>query len=115
MNSNGVLAKGILNAADQLGLGLDQLGLVLGVDYNMILQLKANQELDPASKQGQQALLLIRIFQSLYALNGGNIEWIRHFMNSPNLITGGIPIEQIQQKAGLIKVLESVQSLLSKN
>jgi hypothetical protein len=108
MNNKTVLAKAVLKAAEQLGLEQAQLEQVLNLHHTEII------ELDPGSKSGQKALLLIQVFQSLYALNGGDIEWIRHFMNSQNRVTGGIPIEQIQQKAGLIKVLESVQSLGSK-
>ena len=110
MNNKTVLAKAVLNAAEQLGLEPSQIDQVLGVDHTAII----NMGVDPVSKPGQQALLLIRVFQSLYALNGGEVEWIRHFMCSQNQITGGVPLEQIQSEIGLVKVQECLQALLIK-
>lgn len=103
VDRNVVLAKAVLNTAKKLGLCDDQLGKVLGVDYSTIQQLKT---LDPSSELGERALILIQIFRSLYALSGGNAEWIQRFMESPNLMTGGIPIEQVQDQTGLIKIFE---------
>lgn len=108
MNNKTVLAKAVLKAAEQLGLEQAQLERVLNFHHTAIM------ELDPASEPGKQALLLIRVFQSLYTLTGGDIDQIRHFMNGPNRMTGGIPMHQIQSKLGLIEVLNCVQSLGSK-
>jgi hypothetical protein len=103
MNRDKLLAKAVLNAAKKLELESNQLAKVLGVDHSTILQLKT---LDPESEQGERALILIQIFRSLYALSGGNANWIQRFMRSPNRMTGGIPIEQVQNETGLIKVFE---------
>ena len=105
-----MLAKAVLNAAEQLGLEQRQIDQVLGVDHTAII----NMGVDPVSKPGQQALVLIRVFQSLYALTGGDIEAIQNFMSSPNLMTGGIPIEQIQEDTGLVQVQECLHALLIK-
>lgn len=40
--------------------------------------------LDPASQQGELALLFLRIYSVLYALTGGDMDWMRHFMNTSN-------------------------------
>ena len=103
MNRDKVLAKAVLNTAKKLGLESNQLAKVLDVDHATILQLKA---LDPESEQGERALILIQIFRSLYALSGGNANWIQRFMKSPNRMTCGIPIEQVQDETGLMKVYE---------
>jgi hypothetical protein len=102
-----VLSKAVLHAAEKLGLTTDQLVLILDID-------SINLTLDPDSKPGKKALLLIQIFQLLDALNGGDLEWIQHFMCSQNQITGGVPIEQIQNETGLVKVQECLQALLIK-
>ncbi|MCS3528620.1 MbcA/ParS/Xre antitoxin family protein [Acinetobacter johnsonii] len=109
MDNKVVLSKTVLHAAENLGLTTDQLALILDIEKPSI-----NLTLDPDSKPGKKALLLIQIFQSLDALNGGDLEWIQNFMSSPNRITGGIPIEQIQEDPGLVQVLECVQALLIK-
>lgn len=107
MDDKVVLSKAVLHAAEKLGLTTDQLALILNID-------SINLTLDPDSKPGKKALLLIQIFQLLDALNGGDLEWIQHFMCSQNQITGGVPIEQIQNETGLVKVQECLQVLLIK-
>jgi DNA-binding XRE family transcriptional regulator len=85
-----VLAKALLRAGEQLGLSQTALAEVLGVHRTTITQLKKNLKLDPNSKQGELALLLIRLARALFALTGGDQKWIQHFMRTPNRITGGI-------------------------
>ena len=109
-----VLAKATLNAADQLGLKQSELAAVLGLHRTAISRLKQNPSLDPASKQGELALLLIRIARALYALTGGDRDWIRHFMNTHNKVTGGVPAEQIASIQGLMTVLQFVDAIRSK-
>lgn len=109
-----VLSKALLNAADQLGLKQMQLASVIGVHRNAISRLKTNLDLDPATKQGELALLLIRVYRALYALSGADAAWIHHFMNSPNEVTKGVPIEQIQSVNGLFTVLNFVDAIRGK-
>ncbi|WP_413772399.1 antitoxin Xre/MbcA/ParS toxin-binding domain-containing protein [Acinetobacter sp. A47] len=78
---------------------------MIGVHRSSISGLKAKPVLDPASKQGKLALLLIDIYLAVYALSGGDPEWINYFMNSFNEATKGVPIELIQSINGLVKVL----------
>lgn len=110
-----VLAKAVLNAAEQLGLKQSQLAGILGIHRTAVSRLKKNLSLDPNSKQGELALLFIRLARSLFALTGGDQEWMQHFMQSPNMLTVGIPQEQIQSIEGLIKVLHCVDALRGKN
>lgn len=109
-----VLAKAILNAAEQLGLKQADLASVLGVHRTAISRMKQNLSLDPKSKQGELALLLIRIARSLFTLTGGDKEWIQHFMRSKNQVTGGVPVEQISSIQGLVTVLQFVDALRGK-
>lgn len=109
-----VLAKAVLNAAEQLGLKQAQLAAILGVHRTAISRLKGKPELDPASKQGELALLLIRLYRALYALTGGDADWMRHFMNTPNRVTGGIPVQQLESISGLVSVLQFVDAIRGK-
>lgn len=109
-----VLAKAVLNAADQLGLKQAELAAVLGIHRTAVSRLKQNPALDPKSKQGELALLLIRIARALFALTGGDKDWIKHFMHSPNEVTGGVPARQIESIQGLIQVLQFVDALRGK-
>lgn len=112
--SESVLAKAVLNASDQLGLKQAELAAVLGMHRTAVSRLKKTPSLDPRSKQGELALLLIRMARALYALTGGDKDWILHFMQSPNKVTGGIPREQIASIEGLIRVLQFVDAIRGK-
>jgi len=109
-----VLAKAVLRAADQLGLRQADLAAVLGIHRTAVSRLKQNLSLDPASKQGELALLLVRVARALYALTGGDPQWIEHFMRTPNALTGGTPARQIESIQGLITVLQCVDALRGK-
>lgn len=61
--------------------------------------------------RGELALLLIRLYQDLYTLTGGDRAWMEHFLTLVNRVTGGIPIHQIETKSGLITVLNFVESI----
>lgn len=106
-----VLAKAVLNAATQLGLKQADLAAVLGVHRTAISRLKQNPSLDPASKQGELALLLIRVARALFALTGGDKDWMLHFMHSHNTATNGTPAQQIESVQGLVTVLQFVDAI----
>ncbi|AHG62470.1 MbcA/ParS/Xre antitoxin family protein [Advenella mimigardefordensis] len=109
-----VLAKAVLRAAEQLGLKQAELAAVLGLHRTAISRLKSTPSLDPDSKQGELALLLLRLARALFALTGGDQEWIRHFMRTPNNITGGIPAAQIETIQGMTTVLQFVDAIRGK-
>ena len=109
-----VLAKAVLRAAEQLGLKQAELAAVLGMHRTAISPLKTTASLDPDSKQGELALLLLRLARALFALTGGDQEWIRHFMRTPNKITGGIPAAQIETIQGMTTVLQFVDAIRGK-
>lgn len=109
-----VLAKAVIRASDQLGLKQSDLAGVLGVHRTAVSRIKTSLVLNPDSKQGELALLLIRVARAVYALAGGDDQWIKHFMRSPNKITGGTPIEQVQTVQGLMQVLRFVDAARGK-
>lgn len=111
---NVVLAKAVLRASEQLGLKQADLGKVLGMHRTMISRLNRTPSLNPKSKEGELALLLIRLARVLFALTGGDAAWIKHFMTTPNKMTGGIPAKQIESIQGLMTVLRFVDAIRGK-
>jgi DNA-binding XRE family transcriptional regulator len=109
-----VLSKAVLRAAKQLSLKQEELASVIGVHRTAITRLKHKQDLRPDSKSGELALLLIRVGRALFALAGGNEAWIKHFMRSPNTLTGGVPAEQVQTVQGLVRVLSCLDAIRGK-
>ena len=105
-----VLAEALANAGRQLGMSQADLGAVIGRDRTVI----SRGRIDPASKAGELALLLIRCYRALYVLVGGNPEQMRHWMQTENLHTGGIPAEQVKTVQGLTSVLEYLDAIRGK-
>ncbi|WP_038343284.1 antitoxin Xre-like helix-turn-helix domain-containing protein [Acinetobacter sp. A47] len=106
-----VLAQAVFKAADQLGLSKTQLASVIGWELNTIQQIENSAKLDPSSPQGESALLLIRLYQGLSAQMSDDPEWISNFMNTFNTASGDIPVQQIQTREGLVKVLNIVEAI----
>ncbi len=102
-----VLTKALLNAGKALGLNQKQLGQVIGRDRTAFHR----GGISPQSKAGELALLLIRVYRSLYALVGGKEQDLQHWMQTENRHTGGIPAEQVLSVTGLIRVLEYLDAI----
>lgn len=95
-----VLAKATLRAAQALGLSQAQLCRIIGRDRSSL----SRSGIDPTSKSGELALLLIRCYRSLAVLVDGNSDQIQHWMQTDNTHTGGVPAEQLDSVAGLVQV-----------
>ena len=103
------LSKALLNAGKELGLSQTELGKIIGKDRTSI-----SRGIDPESKAGELALLLIRCYRSLYVLVGGKTDDLKHWMHTENLHVGGIPAAQILKTQGLVHVLEYLDALRGK-
>jgi hypothetical protein len=101
-----VLAKAAVRAGKALGLSQSDLGAIIGRDRTSL-----RRGIDPDSKAGELAALLIRVYRSLYALVGGDGEPMRHWMSVENRHTGGVPREQIRTVAGLARVAEYLDAM----
>lgn len=104
-----VLIKALINAGKCLGLSKAVVGKVVGKDRTSL-----NRGLEPESKAGELALMLIRCYRSLYVLVGGQPGDIKHWMNTYNLHTQGVPAEQVQTVQGLTLVLEYLDAIRGK-
>ena len=102
-----VLALALVNAGKELGLTQADVGAVIGRDRTAL----SRGQLDPASKSGELALLLIRAYRALFALVGGDRVAMRHWMRAENLHTGGVPFEQIRSVQGLSRVVEYLDAI----
>ena len=109
-----VLAKAIVKASEQLGLKQSEVAEAIGMHRTAFSRLKSKPSLDPKSKEGQLALIVIRISRALFALTGGDAYWIKRFMRNQNKMTGGIPAQQISSIEGLMSVLRFVDAIRGK-
>lgn len=110
-----VLSKAFLRAGEQLGLSQTELAGVIGKSRSWINRLAHQMvQLSPEQKEGELALLFIRLARALYALNDGDRDWTHHFMRSQNRMTRGIPADQVQSVTGLVQVLHYVDAIRGK-
>ena len=105
-----VLGEAFLNLTKPLGLTQSQLGQVIGKNRSSIVR----NGISPQSKEGELALMLIRIYRSLHAMVGGDAELMNHWMHTENSHTLGIPSEQIMSVSGLNRVMEYLDAIRGK-
>jgi hypothetical protein len=105
-DTRAVLTKALVSAGKGLGLSRERIGEVIGRDRTAF-----SRGLDPASKAGELALLLIRCYRSLYALVGGDPVAMQHWMHTRNRDTGGVPAEQVRSVQGLVAVVEYLDAM----
>ena len=107
-----VLTKATLQAAARLGLPSTELGKVIGVsDATVSRYRKAQAAIAPSSKQGQLALLLIRVFRSLDPLVGADDEKRKAWMHSRNNALNGVPAQLILSPDGLVRTLSYLDGM----
>jgi hypothetical protein len=111
---NQVLAKALVNLKDLLKLSSEDLGKIIGVHRNTITRFLKKGEIDVHSKEGELSVLLIRVYRSLYALNGGNLDAIRHWLLTPNRHLQGTPVELMKSILGLSMVVNYLDAIRGK-
>ena len=101
-----VLTKATINAAAMLDLTSAELAKTIGVSDATVSRYKnAQASIAPASKPGELALLLIRVFRSLDPLVGSDGELRKAWMHSPNKALNGVPATLILKPEGLASTL----------
>jgi hypothetical protein len=106
-----VLTKAVRSAAERLGLRNRQLAAILGTSEASVSRLSGGRTIDPASKEGELALLLLRVYRSLDALVGGDEAKARAWLEAENVHLGGVPRERIQGVEGLVDVVQYLDGL----
>ena len=106
-----VLAKAVLAAAARLGLRHRQLAAVLGSSEASVSRLQSSRGLDPDTKEGELALLFLRIYRSLDALVGGDDDKARAWLHAHNDHLRGVPAERIRTVEGLVDVVQYLDAM----
>ena len=101
-----VLAKALGRAAQALGLSGATLAAVIGASEATVSRVvRGERPLAPASKSGELALLVVRLYRSLDALVGHDAQARLAWMRSRNDALHGVPAELIRSAAGLVTVV----------
>ena len=113
--SSTVLAKAVSRAADLAGLSGRELAAILGVSPSTLSRMsRGGRGIDPESKEGELALLFLRVFRSLDALLGGDAEKCRQWLRAYNRHLVGVPVDLLQTAQGLVRVTDYLDALRGK-
>ncbi len=107
-----VLAKATTRAARELNMSNAALARVIGLSEPTISRIaKGTKGIDPQSKEGQLALLLIRVFRSLDPLVGADPQKRVAWMNNHNKALNGKPSVLIESPEGLVLALSYLDGM----
>jgi|SRR5688572_7975652 hypothetical protein len=106
-----VLTKALVAAARLLGLRNRELAVVIGASEASVSRLASGRLIEPQTKEGELALLFLRLFRSLDALVGGDEHQARSWLHAQNTHLGGVPAERIRQVEGLVDVVQYLDSM----
>ena len=110
LSDDQLLLQAVLRTADELDLSRTALAKVLGRDRSMFARAKG---IDPSSKTGELALLLIRLYRSLSVLVGNDRMLIRHWFHTANRHVGGVPADQVQRTESLVEIAHYLDAMRS--
>jgi hypothetical protein len=107
LSAGGVLTSALVKAGKELGLTQAELGSIVGRDRTAL----SRGALEPGSKSGELALLVIRAYRALYVLVGGEPRQMKHWMHTHNRHVGGVPAELVRSVPGLVRVVEYLDAI----
>src|SRR5580692_10683114 len=98
-----ILTKALKRVSARLNLTRLELSAILGPSESSLSRLfaKSDYYINPASKEGQLAILLLRFYKNLDILFGGNSDQCRLWLRSENSHLNAMPIDLIQSIEGL--------------
>lgn len=108
-----VLTRAARRAAELLALSQKDLARIIGLSPATVSRL-AHRPLDPSAKEGELAVLFVRMFRSLDALVGGDVESARKWLHAENAHLSGVPARLIQTVTGLVDVVEYLDAMRGK-
>jgi transcriptional regulator with XRE-family HTH domain len=106
-----VLAKAVLNAAARLDLRQRDLAAVIGASEASVSRMQRGRGIDPASKEGELALLFLRLYRSLDTLVGGDDTQARAWLSAHNDHLAGVPAERLTSVQGLVDVVQYLDAM----
>lgn len=110
-----VLTKALINMACLYDLSGKELSLILGISTAGSTRLhQGKQKIYPDTKEGELALLLLRLYRSLNALLGNHHDKAKLWLTSEHQYFGKTPLEQIKTVTGLVEVVNYLDAMRGK-
>lgn len=110
-----VLWKAIVNIAQNCHLERKDLQEILGFSSATLSRLYQEKHfINPTSKEGEIALLLVRLYKSLLANVGNDDQAAKEWLRSYNYYFNAIPLEHIRKITGLTQVVIYLDAMRGK-
>lgn len=108
-----ILNKAIFRVAEQLRISRGELSIILGISEPSLSRYSSsnNNYINPSSKEGHLAVLLIRLYQSLDTFFGGNTHQCQLWLRSENKHLKNKPIELIKSIEGLVLTVQYLEAM----
>lgn len=110
-----VATKALLRAADRLKLSQKELAPLIGLSPASLSRLHSGaRSIDLAAKEGELALLFLRLYRALDTLVGGDDVQAQAWLRADNRHLGGVPLDLLQRIEGLVHVAEYLDAMRGK-
>jgi len=106
-----ILTKAVQSAADRLGLKNREIASILGSSEASVSRLNRGRLIDPTTKEGELALLFLRLYRSLDTLVGGDDAQARDWLNAFNDHLNAVPRERVGTVEGLVDVVQYLDAM----
>ena len=114
VDHDAVVTTAFLRAATILGMSQKDMAAVLGVSSASVSRLGRGRMIVSSTKEGELALLVLRIFRSVDTLLGGKEASVRAWFQAYNQHLRGVPAELVKSVAGLVYVAEYLDGMRGK-
>lgn len=111
LQADNVVTKAVLNAAQRLALRQRDLAHILGASEASVSRLHQGRLIQADSKEGELALLLLRVFRSLDAVVGGDDAAARAWLHAENHHLGDTPATRLGTVEGLVDVVRYLDAM----
>lgn len=105
-----VVAKALSNLKSDLDISNEVLGDIIGLNASTVSRMINSGSISSA-KPYEAGVLLLRAYRSLYAMLGGNIEQMKHWLNTDNTHVHGKPVEVMKSTVGLVEVVKYLDAM----
>jgi len=100
-----IIMKAFIIACEQVNINIDEQCLILAVsrsEYELHKKIGFGEE----SKTMDIQLLVLRALRAINRIGGGDLDFVRHWLNSKNFALHGIPAKLILTYDGLLHINE---------
>ena len=108
-----VLMKAFNNACGALNIGNAEKSNMLGVNVSTLSR-NLDKGFSPDSKTGELQLHFVRLYRSLFAIAGGDIEFMNHWYHTKNNALNGAPDKLCLSIEGLFRTNQYLDAMRGK-